>query len=103
MIATVSLGRGENSMTYIITIYQQRPSGHKITILHETLTCPHARKHIKLLTHLLDVIAYDCGVDQTEFKELAGRVERIKELVALLWSMPRRRPPEPLGEREMRG
>jgi hypothetical protein len=37
------------------------------------------------------VIAYDCGVDQTEFKELAGRVERIKELVALLRAMPHRK------------
>jgi hypothetical protein len=79
---------------YVVTIYRQRPSEHKITILRETLTCPHARKHIELLTHLLDVIAYDCGVDQTEFKELAGRVERIKELVALLRNMPRRRLPE---------
>jgi len=56
----------------------------------ETLSCPHARKHIELLTHLLDVIAYDCGIDQGEFKELTGRLERIKELVALLRAMPRK-------------
>jgi len=79
------------SSAYVITIYRQRSSGHKITIHRETLTCPHARKHIELLIHLLDVIAYDCGVDQTEFKELAGRVERIKELVALLRAMPHRK------------
>jgi len=62
-----------------------------MTIHRETLSCPHARKHIGLLTHLLDVIAYDCGVDQGEFKELTGRVERIKELVGLLRAMPRRK------------
>jgi len=43
------------------------------------------------LTHLLDVIAYDCGIDQGEFKELTGRLERIKELVGLLRAMPRRK------------
>ncbi len=84
-------------MTYTITISQERPSEHKLTVHRETLTCPHAREHVDLVIHLLDVIGYDCGVRQSEFKELAGRVERIKELIVQLRDMPRRKTPPEVG------
>lgn len=39
----------------------------------------------------MDLVAYDCGVQQGEFKEQEGRVERIKELIKLLGELPESR------------
>jgi hypothetical protein len=71
-----------------------RPSGYRLTpgftgsgIDHEeTIGCGHAKEHALLFLHLLDVIAYDCGVRKGEFKEYAGRAAKVKQLVDELWA-----------------
>lgn len=82
---------------YVIHIFEKRPSGHAFTgniaiINHEeTLSCVHAKEHVTLLLKFLDLIAYDCGVRQGEFKELEERVEMIKQLIASLEALPPRK------------
>ena len=78
-----------------VKVWYDRPSGHRLSpgfdagtakLNHEeTISCPHAKEHALLFLHFLDVIAYDCGVRAAEFKEFAGRAEKVRQLTEELW------------------
>lgn len=80
-----------------VRAWYDRPSGYRLSpgfdagsskLNHEeTINCQHAKEHALLLLHFLDVIGYDCGVRHGEFKEFAGRAEKVKRLTEELWKV----------------
>ncbi len=88
-------------MPIVVSIYEERPSGYALTgglgrVRHkETISCPHAMEHVKLYLKFLDILAYQCGLEQSEFKKPDGWGERSAQAVKAIEECRKLEPDDP--------
>jgi hypothetical protein len=90
-------------MPIVVSIYEERPSGYALTgglgrVRHkETISCPHATEHVKLYLKSLDILAYQCGIEQSEFTKPDGWDERYAQAVKAIEECRKLEPDDPTG------